>query len=167
MMARNASPLPPRTRYTSLVSVQWETSRRFAVAVCMMRHLSKGGRISRVRRERPGTPDARQGRRGRRRVVVGRKLEAASGRRSRSGAGESPRRIVIVGGGAAGFAAAEMLRRRGFAGELTMLSADDASPYDRPNLSKDYLAGAAPEEWIPLNGREFYAEKRIDLQLGT
>jgi apoptosis-inducing factor 3 len=100
-------------------------------------------------------------------VMVGRKLDAAAVGRSRPPTGEPPRRIVIIGGGAAGFAAAEMLRRRDFEGELTMLSADDAPPCDRPNLSKDYLAGAAPEEWIPLKGPEFYAGKRIDLQLGT
>jgi NADPH-dependent 2,4-dienoyl-CoA reductase/sulfur reductase-like enzyme/nitrite reductase/ring-hydroxylating ferredoxin subunit len=78
-----------------------------------------------------------------------------------------PQRIVIVGGGAAGFAAAEMLRRRGFAGGLTLLSADDAAPYDRPNLSKDYLAGTAPEEWMPLKGPDFYAAQRIDLRLNA
>lgn len=76
-------------------------------------------------------------------------------------------RIVIVGGGAAGFAAAEMLRRRRFAGEITMLSSDGDAPYDRPNLSKDYLAGTAPESWIPLRGPKFYARNRIDLQLRT
>ena len=59
-------------------------------------------------------------------------------------------RIVIIGGGAAGFAAAERLRDLGHAGSLTMLSADASAPYDRPNLSKDYLAGTAPEDWIPL-----------------
>ena len=48
-----------------------------------------------------------------------------------------------------------------------MLSADDAAPYDRPNLSKDYLAGNAPEEWIPLRSPEFYADQRIALKLGT
>ena len=59
-------------------------------------------------------------------------------------------RIVIVGGGAAGFAAAEMLRRRGFGGSIAMYSSDSAAPVDRPNLSKDYLAGSAPEDWLPL-----------------
>src|SRR5262249_37295026 len=63
---------------------------------------------------------------------------------------DAPRRMVIVGGGAAGFAAAEMLRREGFGGEITMMSSDDAPPVDRPNLSKDYLAGNAPEDWVPL-----------------
>jgi NADPH-dependent 2,4-dienoyl-CoA reductase/sulfur reductase-like enzyme/nitrite reductase/ring-hydroxylating ferredoxin subunit len=82
-------------------------------------------------------------------------------------AGAAPERIVIVGGGAAGFAAAERLRREGYAGSLTLLSADDAAPYDRPNLSKDYLAGSAPEEWIPLRPESFYAENGIDLRLGA
>jgi NADPH-dependent 2,4-dienoyl-CoA reductase/sulfur reductase-like enzyme/nitrite reductase/ring-hydroxylating ferredoxin subunit len=73
--------------------------------------------------------------------------------------------IVIVGGGAAGYAAADMLRREGYAGPITMLSADSAPPCDRPNLSKDYLAGEAPEEWIPLRPPEFFEQQRIDLIL--
>lgn len=77
-----------------------------------------------------------------------------------------PERIVIIGGGAAGFAAAEMLRRRGYQGTLTLLSADLEPPCDRPNLSKDYLAGTAPEDWIPLKPAAFYAEHAIDLRLG-
>lgn len=77
------------------------------------------------------------------------------------------RSVVIVGGGAAGSAAAEMLRREGYDGTLTMLSADDAAPYDRPNLSKDYLAGTAQEDWIPLRGAEFYEKKKIDVRLRT
>jgi NADPH-dependent 2,4-dienoyl-CoA reductase/sulfur reductase-like enzyme/nitrite reductase/ring-hydroxylating ferredoxin subunit len=77
----------------------------------------------------------------------------------------SPQKIVVVGGGAAGFAATEMLRRRRFQGDIVMLSDDDAPPVDRPNLSKDYLAGTAPEEWVPLRGSNFYAEQGIDLRL--
>lgn len=80
---------------------------------------------------------------------------------------DPPERIVIVGGGAAGFAAAEMLRRRGWQGRLTLLSAEADVPCDRPNLSKDYLAGTAPEEWIPLRSPDFYTESRIDLRLST
>ena len=78
-----------------------------------------------------------------------------------------PDRVVIVGGGAAGFAAAEMLRRHGYQNAVTMLSSDDASPVDRPNLSKDYLAGNAPEDWVPLRPDDFYKENNIDLRLNT
>lgn len=76
-----------------------------------------------------------------------------------------PRRIAIVGGGAAGYAAALRLRERGFDGDLVMFSDDHAAPYDRPNLSKDYLAGTAPEDWIPLQETRFYADHGIDLRL--
>jgi NADPH-dependent 2,4-dienoyl-CoA reductase/sulfur reductase-like enzyme/nitrite reductase/ring-hydroxylating ferredoxin subunit len=76
-----------------------------------------------------------------------------------------PRRVVILGGGGAGFAAAEWLRRRGFDGGLTMLSADRDAPYDRPNCSKDFLAGQAPPEWMPLREAAWYGENDIDLQL--
>jgi len=75
--------------------------------------------------------------------------------------------MVIIGGGAAGYAAAEMLRREAYGGGVTIVSADVAPPYDRPNLSKDYLAGTAPEDWIPLRPSEFYAENGIELRLGT
>ena len=50
---------------------------------------------------------------------------------------------------------------------ITMLSNDDAAPVDRPNLSKDYLAGSAPEDWVPLRGDDWYAENKIDLKLKT
>ncbi|HEY3919312.1 MAG TPA: FAD-dependent oxidoreductase [Stellaceae bacterium] len=80
-------------------------------------------------------------------------------------ADKSPGRIVIVGGGAAGFAAAERLRREHYQGSIVMLSSDDAPPVDRPNLSKDYLAGTAPEDWLPLRPSEFYTENGIELRL--
>ncbi len=89
------------------------------------------------------------------------------GRRARRSGGGKPERIVIVGGGAAGFAAAEMLRRDGFAGSVTLISADTEAPYDRPNCSKDYLAGNAPEDWMPLRPADFYQQQSIDLLLGT
>ncbi|MEH2571812.1 NADPH-dependent 2,4-dienoyl-CoA reductase/sulfur reductase-like enzyme [Bradyrhizobium sp. AZCC 1708] len=80
---------------------------------------------------------------------------------------DAPGKMVIVGGGAAGFAAAEMLRRQEFRGSIVMLSNDTMSPVDRPNLSKEYLAGTAPEEWLPLGPGGFYAEAGIDLWLNT
>jgi NADPH-dependent 2,4-dienoyl-CoA reductase/sulfur reductase-like enzyme len=47
------------------------------------------------------------------------------------------------------------------------MSADASPPCDRPNLSKDYLAGTAEADWVPLRPLEFYREHGIDLQLGT
>ena len=79
----------------------------------------------------------------------------------------SPASVVIVGAGAAGGAAAEMLRREGYDGPVTLVGADESLPYDRPNLSKDYLAGAAPEEWIPLRSADFYREQKIDTFINT
>ena len=93
-----------------------------------------------------------------------REKRARSGAATRAKSG-APNRIVIVGGGAAGFAAAEMLRRRKYEGEIVMLSSDDAPPVDRPNLSKDYLAGSAPEDWLPLRPESFYSDNAIDLRL--
>src|SRR5258706_2051893 len=78
-----------------------------------------------------------------------------------------PANIVIIGGGAAGFAAAERLRRAQYSGRIVMLSDDNASPVDRPNLSKDYLAGTAPEDWVPLRPDSFYSENSIDLRLNA
>ena len=96
-------------------------------------------------------------------IIVGGKIEQPAPKKT----GSPAERIVIVGGGGAGFAAAEMLRRRGFAGSITMLSNDESAPVDRPNLSKDYLAGSAPEDWVPLRGDDWYAENKIDLKLKT
>ncbi len=80
-------------------------------------------------------------------------------------AGHLPSSIVIVGGGAAGVAAAEMVRRRGYGGPVSLISADADPPVDRPNLSKDFLAGEAQDDWIPLWPNDFYVEQRIDLML--
>ncbi|HEY3783735.1 MAG TPA: FAD-dependent oxidoreductase [Steroidobacteraceae bacterium] len=79
----------------------------------------------------------------------------------------TPRSVVIVGGGAAGLAAADTLRREGYEGPLMLVSADDSPPCDRPNLSKDFLAGTAPDEWIPLRSPEYYTQQRIELALST
>jgi NADPH-dependent 2,4-dienoyl-CoA reductase/sulfur reductase-like enzyme/nitrite reductase/ring-hydroxylating ferredoxin subunit len=79
----------------------------------------------------------------------------------------APARIVIVGGGAAGNAAAERLREQGFDGSVTIVSDEASVPYDRPNLSKDYLAGEAQEDWIPIRSEGFYQEQKIRLLLDT
>ena len=99
-------------------------------------------------------------------IYVREKVEPTAGG-ARPTRQSAPEAIVIVGGGAAGEAAAEMLRHECYSGSITMLSDDDAPPCDRPNLSKDYLAGNAPEEWIPLRPPEFYDQHDIELRLGT
>jgi apoptosis-inducing factor 3 len=81
--------------------------------------------------------------------------------------GRTPTRIVIVGAGGAGAAAALTLRQEGFLRQLTLIGDESAEPYDRPNLSKDYLAGTAPEEWLPLTPKAAYEEHGIRLVLGT
>ena len=96
------------------------------------------------------------------RITVREKTDAIP---KRQASGPDP--VVIVGAGAAGNAAAEALRREGYQGRIQMIGPENEVPYDRPNLSKDYLAGNAPEEWIPLHPREFYDERRIELLLGT
>src|SRR6266852_5005985 len=97
-------------------------------------------------------------------LFVGEKLPE---RKRPAGSAKVPANVIIVGGGAAGNAAAEMLRREGYSGGVTMISADGATPYDRPNLSKDFLAGNASEEWLPLRSQAFYREHEIELLLDT
>lgn len=99
-------------------------------------------------------------------IFVGEKLKRPEPKRRPPSAGR-PEKVVIIGGGAAGFAAAEMLRREQFQGSIVMLSDDEAPPVDRPNLSKDYLAGKAPEDWVPLRKESFYSRNGIDLRLKT
>ena len=77
-----------------------------------------------------------------------------------------PSSVVIIGAGAAGNACAEMLRRENYRGPLTLIDPDPDAPYDRPNLSKDYLAGSAPEEWLPLHPQDFYEQQEIAIRRG-
>ena len=99
-------------------------------------------------------------------AYVGEKLERAAPPRLPAAAA-MPQSVVIVGGGAAGNAAAEMLRREGYRGGITMLSGDESGPCDRPNLSKGYLAGMAPAESNPLRSLDFYREHGIELKLNA
>ncbi|OED12745.1 FAD-dependent oxidoreductase [Burkholderia sp. A2] len=78
-----------------------------------------------------------------------------------------PASVVIVGGGAAAIAAAVTLRQEGYPHAITLLSADADPPYDRPNLSKDYLAGTAQADWLPLRAPSFYTDQRIDVRCNT
>lgn len=77
--------------------------------------------------------------------VTGRQPDASAQATS-----NGPSSIVIVGAGAAAYAAADTFHRRGVGGRVTVVGAEETGPVDRPNLSKEYLAGKAPEEWIPL-----------------
>src|SRR5690606_34349061 len=81
-------------------------------------------------------------------------------------AAAAPARVVIVGAGPAGAMAAEALRRFGHQGSIVLLGAEATPPVDRTNLSKDYLAGAAPEEWMLLRNEDYYREHRIDFRVG-
>lgn len=76
-----------------------------------------------------------------------------------------PRQFVIIGAGAAGYAAAQTLREEGYRGSVVMITREDRAPYDRPNLSKDYLHGHAEPEWMPLRSEQFFRQHDIRLVL--
>ncbi|GAB4040816.1 FAD-dependent oxidoreductase [Spirosoma jeollabukense] len=76
----------------------------------------------------------------------------------------NPETYVIVGGGGAGAFAAEGMREGGFTGKIVMLTESQEGPYDRPNCSKDYLQGKAPDEWMPLRTEEFYQDYGIEIR---
>ena len=96
-------------------------------------------------------------------VYVTGKAPKANGKRAPSRSRSGPPSVVIVGAGAAGECAAETLRRDGYEGRLTLFDPDIDAPYDRPNLSKDYLAGTASDDWLPLHPPEFYQERGIEI----
>jgi apoptosis-inducing factor 3 len=78
----------------------------------------------------------------------------------------NPSSVVIVGAGASGAACADMLRAKGYGGPVTLAGDEEPGPVDRPNLSKDFLAGTATEDWIPLRTREYYESIQVDLVTG-
>ncbi len=95
-------------------------------------------------------------------IKAGKKCEAAG----REKLARTPASVVIIGAGAAGAACADMLRAKGYQGAITLVGDEEPGPVDRPNLSKDYLAGNAPEEWIPLRTREYYESIQVTLLNG-
>jgi len=92
-------------------------------------------------------------------IKAGMKCEPAS----RPQLTRTPASVVIIGAGAAGAACTDMLRAKGYEGPITLVGDEEPGPVDRPNLSKDYLAGNAPEEWIPLRTREYYQSIHVEL----
>src|SRR5947209_2466593 len=99
-------------------------------------------------------------------VFVGGKRDQPGTVRPRARRDRAPASVAIVGAGAAGNSTAEELRHLGFQGDVTVIDRDAQAPYDRPNLSKDYLSGSAPEEWIALHPRAYYEQLGVELLLG-
>ena len=98
--------------------------------------------------------------------VTGKRAKATSGGRGPRRGTPAPPSVAIVGAGAAGNSAAEELRHFGFEGGITLFDRDQLAPYDRPTLSKDYLAGTASDEALPLHPRAYYEERGVELVLG-
>src|SRR3954469_11743550 len=78
-----------------------------------------------------------------------------------------PARIVLVGGGLAAAKTAQALRRRGYDGTLTLLTAEPHRPYERPPLSKGYLSGDTQAEEVFVHEAGWYAEHDVDLRTST
>jgi NADPH-dependent 2,4-dienoyl-CoA reductase/sulfur reductase-like enzyme/nitrite reductase/ring-hydroxylating ferredoxin subunit len=98
------------------------------------------------------------------RVRIGKKRPAGV---SRSGA-RGPASVVMVGAGGAADYAAATLRREGYTGPITLIGRDDELvPMDRPNLSKDFLSGVAPEDWLPIRDAKYYRDHDIRLVPGV
>ncbi len=98
--------------------------------------------------------------------VTGKRVKSGSVRRGAQPGTVAPRSVAIVGAGAAGNSAAEELRHLGFQGGITLIDRDRQAPYDRPNLSKDYLAGTVQEEQLPLHPSAYYEERQVELVRG-
>ena len=98
--------------------------------------------------------------------VTGKRAKPGSVRRLARPGTATPRSVAIVGAGAAGNSAADELRHLGFDGDITLIDRDQEAPYDRPNLSKDYLAGSVQEEQLPLHPRAYYEGRRVELVRG-
>ena len=99
-------------------------------------------------------------------VLVTRKRAKPDSVRRRERPGTAPRSVAIVGAGAAGNSAADELRHLGFEGGITLIDRDAEAPYDRPSLSKDYLAGSIQEEQLPLHPSAYYGERKVELMRG-
>ncbi len=78
----------------------------------------------------------------------------------------NPRAVLIVGAGLAGARCAETLRAEGYDGDLVLIGDEDLPPYDRPALSKEYLAGTKSEHEILLRAPSSWTEREIELRLG-
>ncbi len=74
------------------------------------------------------------------------------------------RTFVILGAGASAYSAAQSMRENGFRGNIVMVTKENRKPYDRPNLSKDYLAGNSEPEWMPLRPDDFFEEYGIEIR---